>query len=320
MSFDTVIFKKPFEPLDAVFWRDVGFTPAKNGRLVRNDDPTSMTVHQKGYGGKDWLLVQASLPKILFGHNVTLPNEQQARDAASWLCGYVSSETRLIFTLDDVKAFRIDYTRDYAIREDQTRRTALALLALDLPSFTRAKRHEDSVLFECELDGKVTRAIAIYPKFAWATDTKQTDDVIRESRGKLRLEVRLIRKGLLSIKGAAKPLDYLSQSVSDSLLNEAAHMLDLQRIIDARNIDFQERLIVHARGQRSLGKYGLPIFIEMVKRYGEHFYRKPEFYYAKSTYFKRKQEAEQLGLWTDLVAASKVQTPMSNTSTALHLL
>ena len=119
MSFDTVIFKKPFEPLDPVYWRDVGFTNAKNGRLVRNDAPTSMTVYQNGYRAKDWLMVQASLPKILFGNNAILPNEQQARDAACWLCGYVSSQTKLVFTLDDVKAFRIDYTRDYEVDEDR---------------------------------------------------------------------------------------------------------------------------------------------------------------------------------------------------------
>src|SRR3712207_2362244 len=113
MSFDTVTFKKPFEPLDSAYWRNVGFEQAKNGRLVRNGDLISMTVFPNGHHRKDWLMVQASLPKILFGHNATLPSEAQAREAAFWLCGYVSSETGLIFTIDDVKVFRIDYTRDY---------------------------------------------------------------------------------------------------------------------------------------------------------------------------------------------------------------
>src|SRR5687768_11734042 len=95
MSFDTVIFKKPFEPLGGDFWHDEGFTQAKNQRLIRNADLTSMTVHQKGYRGKDWLMVQASLPKILYGHNATLPDEQKAREAATWLCGYVGNSTRV---------------------------------------------------------------------------------------------------------------------------------------------------------------------------------------------------------------------------------
>ena len=85
-------------------------------------------------------------------------------------------------------------------------------------------------------------------------------------------------------------------------------MLDLQRIIDERTIDFHERLIVHARGHGTLGKMGLPTFIELVKRHGENFYRRPEFHYSKSTYYKRRTEAEQMGIWRDLLAASEVQT------------
>ena len=117
-----------------------------------------------------------------------------------------------------------------------------------------------------------------------------------------------MRKGLNGIKGVTRPLDYLSQSISDSLLNEAANMLELQRIIDARNIDFQQMLIVHACGQRSLGKLGLPTFVELVKRHGEHFHRNAEFHYPKSTYHKRKDELKKLGIWRDLVASSEVQS------------
>jgi len=309
MSFDTVIFKKPFEPLDGVYWRSVGFRQSKDGRLVCNGDRTNLTVHQKGYAGKDWLMAQASLPKIVYGHNATLPNEQQARDAASWLCGYVSSVTGLIFTLEDVKAFRIDYTRDYDIQEDRAHAIALGLLPQDLPNFTRTMRCNDSVWFESQRDGQTIKEIAIYPKFTWASDNHEPQDVIDASRGKLRLEVRLMRKGLNSIKGANKPLDYLSQAISDTLLNEAATMLDLQRIIDARNFDFHHRLIVHACGQRSLGKLGLPTFIELVERYGPDFYRMPDFHYPKSTYHKRKNELERLGIWGDLLAASQLQRP-----------
>jgi hypothetical protein len=306
---DTVTFKNDYDPLSEQYWRDVGFKRASNGRLIKNSDRSSMTVYQNGYKGKDWLMVQASLPKIVFGHNATLPNEAQAREAASWLCEYASTETGLPFPVDHVKAFRIDYTRDYDIREDHSHAVALRLFAMDLPNFPRAKRHGDSVCFEREQGGKVIKAIEIYPKFAWATETKQPPEVIEASRGKLRLEVRLMRKGLDGVRGARKPLDYLSQSISDSLLNEAADILDLQRIIDARKIDFHERLIVHGCGQGSLGKYGLPTFVELVKRHGPNFHLKPEFHYAKSTYFKRKKEAEQLGIWYDLVATSDVQTP-----------
>lgn len=309
MSFDTVILKKGYDALDSGYWRDVGFTSAQNGRLVRNCELGCMTVHPNGYQKKDWLMVQASLPKIVFGHNARLPNQRQAREAASWLCGYVSAETGLVFTVDDVKAFRIDYTRDYDIREDQTHAIALALLATDLPNFHHARREKDSVYFARGRGRDVTKAIAIYPKSVWATDTNQSSEVQDESRGKLRLEVRLIRKGLTGIKGARKPLDYLSESISDSLLNEAATMLKLPQIIDARDIDFHERIIVHGCRHQTLGNYGLPTFLELVKRYGPQFHRKPGFYYAKSTYYKRRSELEQLGIWQDLVAASDAQSP-----------
>ena len=308
MSFDTVMLKKGFPPLGGAYWRDVGFKPARNGRLIRNSDRTSMTVHQDGYGHKDWLMVQASLPRILFGHNATLPTESQAREAASWLCGYVSSETALTYTIDDVKAFRIDYTRDYDIVEDRARAVTLSLLAKDLPKFTHTYREGDSICFARERGGKVIKQLAIYPKFIWAKEAQQPREVIDATRGKLRLEVRLIGKGLAGVKGASKPSDYLSRPISDSLLNEAATMLDLQRIIDERTIDFHERLIVHARGHGTLGKMGLPTFIELVKRHGENFYRRPEFHYSKSTYYKRRTEAEQMGIWRDLLAASEVQT------------
>ena len=70
-------------------------------------------------------MVQASLPKIIFGHNATLPSEREAREAAKWLCGYVSSETGLIFTIDDIKAFRIDYTRDMTSKKIEHTRLLL---------------------------------------------------------------------------------------------------------------------------------------------------------------------------------------------------
>lgn len=302
MSNDTVIFQKAFEPLNAGYWPRVGFRLAKNGKLVRNENLASLTVHPNGYGKKDWLMVQASLPKIVYGHNVTLPDERQAREAASWLCDYVSSETGLDFRIDGVKAFRIDYTQDYDIAEDKARPIALALLAKDIPKYI-PKSERDSVCFEREQDGKVVRQIEIYPKFTWAGDTNQPQHVIDAARGKLRLEVRFIRKGLDSIKGANKPLDYLSQSINDAVLNEAEHLLDLQRVIDARQIDFHEKLIVHACGQRSLGKLGLPTFIELVKRYGPKFYREPDFHYPKSTFHERKKDVKRLGMWDELVAA-----------------
>jgi len=307
VSFDTVIFKKSFEPQAVGFWRDVGFEPAKHWRLVRNGKGVGMTVYPAGYQGKDWLMAQASLPKIVFGHNAALPNEQQARMAASWLCSHVSGETGLTFTLDDAKAFGIDYTRDYDIREDTAPAIALALLPKALPDFERVIRHHDTVLFRHELEGKTARQILIYPKFTWASDTQKPQHVVEASRGKLRLEVRLERKGLKAVKGAIKPLDYLSQSISEAVLDEAATMLDLQHILDARDFDFHERLIVHACGQRTLGKLGLPTFIELVKRHGPEFHRTPEFHYPKSTYHKRKNELEKLGIWDDLVAASQMQ-------------
>jgi hypothetical protein len=307
---DTVGFQKGLQTRDVAYWRDVGFTPVweGKGRLVSNCKLARMTVFPNGYGGKDWLRVEASLPKILFGHNARLPSETEARDAALQLCNHVSSETGLIFTLDDVKAFRIDYTRDYDIQESRAHSAVFALIARDVPGYPLANRNEDSVCFEREQGGQVIRQIVLYPKFKWANDTNQPCDVIDASREKLRLEVRFIRKGLKCIRGATKPLDYLSQSVSDSILNKAANMLDLQRIIDARNIDFQEMLIVHGCGQRSLGTLGLPTFVELVQRYGEHFHHKPDFHYPKSTYYKRKNELVRLGIWGDLLAASEVRT------------
>ncbi len=307
-SFDSVIFKKPFKPLGEVFWRDAGFEPAKHGRLVRNGEGVGMTVYPEGYQGKDWLMAQGSLPRIVFGDNITLPNEQQARMAASWLCSHVSGETGLTFTLEDAKAFRIDYTRDYDIREDTAPAIALALLSKALPDFERVIRLHDTVSFRHELEGKTARQILIYPKFTWATDTKQPQHVVEACRGKLRLEVRLERKGLKAVKGATKPLDYLTQSISQAVLDEATTMLDLQRILDARDFDFHERLIVHACGQGTLGKLGLPTFIELVRRYGPRFYYCPDFHYPKSTYHKRKSELEKLGFWDDLVAASEMRS------------
>jgi hypothetical protein len=308
MSFDTVILKKPFGPFDTGYWHDTGFKRAKNGRLALNGEGTTMTVFQKGYGGKDWLTVQASLPKILYGHNATLPTERQAREAANWLCEFVSNATRLTFTVEDSKAFRVDYTRDFDICEDRARTITLALLPTDLPDFPKVNREHDSVTFVKKRGREVTKQIVVYPKFTWATDTNQPQNVFALTRGKLRLEVRVMRKGLTAIKGAIKPLDYLSQSISDSLLNEAAKMLDLQRIINARNYDFQGKLIVHAYGQRSLGKLGLMGFIELVERYGENFYQKPDFHYPKSTYYKLRGELKELELWDQIVAASKVQS------------
>jgi hypothetical protein len=307
---DTVSFQKGFQTRDAAYWRDVGFTPVweGKGRLANNGKLARMTVFPNGYHGNDYLRVEASLPKIVFGHNATLPSESQAREAASWLCGYVSSETGLIFTLDDVKTVRIDYTRDYYIQEDRARSISLNLRARDVPEFPQMNVTEDSVCFQRKQGGKTLSQIEIYPKFLWATGTNQPSDVIDASRGKLRLEVRLMHKGLKGIKGATKPLDYLTQSVSDSILNEAANMLDLQRIIDAQDVDFHERLIVHGCGQQSLGKQGPSTFVELVRRYGKQFYLNPDFHYPRSTYFKHRKAAEKLGFWHDLVAASEVQT------------
>jgi hypothetical protein len=308
-STDTVIFQAGYPSLDASYWRDVGFSPVKlRPEFRRNDDLTSMTVYPRGRQGKDWLRVQASLPKIVFGDNVKLLTEKQARGAAIWLCEHVSHVTGLTFTVDNVKPFRIDYMRHYEIREEEARTITLALMSKDLIGFNCTNREGDSVWFAMKHGRKVIKAIEVYPKFAWAIETKQSQHVIDESRGKLRLEVRLMQKGLKGIKGATRPLDYLSQSVGDSVLNQAANLLDLQRIINARNIDFQELLLVHAYRHRSLGKLGLMGFAEMVIRHGENFHQKPEFHYARSTYYKHRRELVEMGKWGDLVAASAIQS------------
>jgi len=308
MSFDTVELKKGFKPLGSDYWFGVGFVQTSRGRFVRNDAMMNLTVYPNSYGCKDWVLVQASLPKIVFGHNAILPNEVQAREAATTLCEIVSEKTGLVFPVNEVKANRIDYTRDYLIQEERADEIASSLLSTKALNQSRTIRTKNTVYFVKESGGGITKEVVIYPKFEWAIESNQPEEVLEASRSKLRLEVRLRKKGLKGIKGASKPFDYISQLVSESVLNEVSTLLDLERISKARRMDFQEELIVYACGQKTLSRYGLPMFIELVKRHGEKFWEDPDFYYPKSTYYKNRRSLQELNIWDDLLEAAEVRT------------
>jgi hypothetical protein len=110
---DTLGLQKAYDPMGAAFWIDKGFIRVSNNRLALNNNHVGLTVYPNGYRDKDHLLIEASIPRLIFGENVTLPSEHQAREGAVLLCGMASAATRLPFNINDAMVSRVDYRRNF---------------------------------------------------------------------------------------------------------------------------------------------------------------------------------------------------------------
>ena len=311
--FDTVNLFRDFELRPQSYWQEAGFTLCHH-RFVHNR-PNAPRLTVSNFNARSYLFSEFSIPRLLFGHNAVLPgSDTQALDAIESACSYIETITKLPFGPDKIKIRRIDFARDFHI-QDHTSVEAISreLFAKVIPNM---KRHtiDNSVSFLRKTTRGLAKKISVYPKLDEVLSRPSpSPEAIRAATGKLRLEVRLEGRGLDGLKrsrGGITPMHLVSNQVSDGVIHEAMSLLDFNRILDARKIDFFGTLKSAGFRTRDFHLLG---FIETVKRCGPRFFEQPDIHCPKRTFYDYKKRCEELGIWQDLVNSSEVQLAMSNT-------
>jgi hypothetical protein len=143
-----------------------------------------------------------------------------------------------------------------------------------------------TVYFSRRNKNDTPKQIVTYSKLDWAVETRQPTEIVEAALDKLRLEVRLRGRGIDGISRKRDPLKIITESASNTVLNEASALLDLERIIAARRIDLLDVALSAGFRTRDFGLFG---FMYLVQKHGINFYKNPDFNWPKRTYYDRRE-------------------------------
>lgn len=235
--------------------------------------------------GGDWLSVEVSLPKLLFGRNTLLLTEHNTSDALRLLSNFVFETVGVDFDAMTAIVGRIDYYFDFNVGETNAFPYLTTASRATLP-YTRRHIVGNSVSF-----GNRSKRIVIYDKHVEVISRRGlvNAEELEESNGVLRLEARHLTSRACN---RLKQKHGLPFPTSQSLCSLAVARKELSSTLVALGLD-REILNPGSRIDRLREYYGdirlvrsLIAFIALFESYGEEFWRLGVAGYSKSLYYE----------------------------------
>lgn len=243
------------------------------------------------------LSAQVSLPKLLFGHNARLPNQDEVRQGMRQMAEYTEEISGLPFDAQTATVSLIHFAKDIQLTEPEVWKAIEKLSKKKLEPL-RKNFYEDSTLY---FTSKAkTSQIRIYPKFhAVLSEKGAPEQSKREARGKLRFEYCLLEK--TSIDAIVKKLGLpdskaqtlLTENVSDLVLSKLLEKLHFFELLSADKTNL-EILLEHFPAKRAGFLDG---FMNLVKLCGKDFFRDETSGFSKSSYSRNVRDCKKAKIW-----------------------
>lgn len=244
----------------------------------------------------DWLSVEASLPRLLFGRNTVSLCEDDIPAALNELSVFVTQVVGIEFDATTALVGRVDYFVDFPVGEANLERYLAVVATAVLPRFDRHTINT-TVLFRNK-----SKQISVYDKQAEIlSHPDQVNPVmIDEARGMIRVEVRhktsdacqrLKEKYGLSHRTA---LDLFTGAIAFQELSDVLSDLGLDREIlkyDSRIDTLREYYGDTTTFRRLAG------FIKLLEHYGENFLRNGGGGYSRTMYYEHMRMVKGANAW-----------------------
>jgi hypothetical protein len=243
------------------------------------------------------LSAQVSLPKMLFGHNARLPNQDEVNYGLRLMAEYAEEKSGLPFDAQTATVYLIHYAMDIQLTEPGVWKMVDKLSKRKLKPFHKLFYNDATIYFTPKSRAKQIR---IYPKLQKVlSERNTTDEAISCAEGNLRFESCLLEKS--SIDSLVKRLDLsdrkartlLTENVSDLVISELLENLNFFDLLTDDKSTLQI-LREHFPSKKAMDLRG---FVEMVKEHGENFYKNASLGISKDTYYRNMRDCRKAKIW-----------------------
>lgn len=276
--------KKKGKKIDSIKWISNGLKGTHEPRL------TFYETWNKTYR----LRADLSVPELLFGANLQLPNESEIRQALEITTNNIEIRIGLEFDSFSAEMHRVDYALNLKFDAKQVRTVIARYRNFDVSRLLRSTVGNETVYFKNK-----SRTIRIYDKHAQVCAKKLNSDLQAQSKGIIRAEYSFTDAD--SIRSFAARLGFQNTLASEMLSQEniiAAHS-ELRELLKLDSINFSQDRNVEVAFQRTKDiktAMRLSGFVEAVDYFGEDFYLDNIFKTSKSTYDRNLRQCQNLGL------------------------
>lgn len=241
------------------------------------------------------LSAEASLPKMLFGHNARLPNQAEVFEGLEMISEYVEANSGLHFKAKTATVSRVDFAKDFPLSEARVFQLIKKLSDKVLPRMDKLLYNDSTLYFKAK-----TRQIRIYGKFREVLARKYAKpENIKTAKGILRFEHCLLKNYSIDsiVEKSSLPdkttESLLTQDVSDFVMSEILENLNFYELLtnDKTNLD---NLLEHFQARKAMNLCG---FLEMLKERGEHFYKDETLRFSKDSYFRDAKNCRKAKVW-----------------------
>lgn len=240
------------------------------------------------------LRVDLSIPNLLFGNNIQLPNENEINEALELVSNNVQQRTGLKFDAFEANTCRVDYAFNRIYKFDQPKAVMARYAHFNIPRLKRNSINYETVYF-----WNKSRTIKLYDKYAKECKKNLSLEVKEQARGVIRFEYGIINE--ISVQRFVKRLKFedTTAKIICSQENIAIATNELKELLMLDSINFKnESKIKTAFQQIKNIKPAMYLvgFAEAINCFGENFYQQKEFKISESTYKRNLRECQKLGL------------------------
>ncbi len=241
------------------------------------------------------LLVECSIPKLIYGYNSGLPNQEDIYEAYEIISRYVKAVTGLDFDAVTATVSIVHFAIDIDLGEPGAYAAIDRLSRIKMKGLSKLVYNDTTIYFN-----RKSKGIRIYPKLQEVqAKGKATPEAIDAARGNLRFEYCLLNKyGVdshvkkLGLKDS-KATSLLTGDVSDRIFTELFREIDFPNLLtdDRSNLD---KIKVRFAGSRAMMLDG---FLDTVDQYGPLFYKDPQHGFKKGAYYRAVNDCRKAGVW-----------------------
>ncbi|HEX8247361.1 MAG TPA: phage/plasmid replication protein, II/X family [Pyrinomonadaceae bacterium] len=293
---DTIAIKNhyPALPLDERFLMGRGWkvssrsnllTWVRNGQKGSNLPRLTLTVTPNA---TVHLRAEVSLPKLMFGNNVRLPDESELSSGLAQIADYVRQESGFAFDAATARVSRVDFTKDFQVGEERVIPIITALSRKTISRHDRTAYNDDSLYFRSR--GK-TKEICIYSKsHEVIADKSNLQDVIEMSRGLLRVECSFLNAKAVNALAERLKLpnrsvgSLINQSVADAVFAEVEAKLQIASFGDGGDSETTLLNLIALYGsRRAMRLVGFAVFKQT---FGQYFFKNNSIGISKDAYYR----------------------------------
>lgn len=255
--------------------------------------------------GINYVSATVSIPGLVFGSNVQLPDEVQAQQALDDLTAYVGGKIGAELDPDEAIVWNIHFARNLNGLEEDVFAKISSASNMIIPGYDRGSYRYSTLYYHSKGVGKEggkPRTICIYGKHADCIRKRFPQSDIQRAEGVLRLESRFktpdavqrLVKALPGERRSRKARALFRQDVSDFVLDPIEKLL--LNCWRESVVDNSLKTLAAKYGRRR--SYTLIAFLVYLHQFGDDFYKLGELGFSRSTYYGCLRDCRKAGIYS----------------------